>query len=429
MINKSNLPKFDPDVYTKITLNDLVVYSIHYLHGKNAEFTSEDIISACFMLFPKRFSLREHPHWPDSAIVRRHWGVCRSKGYIAANTDSGFKLTAKGTRLAEKVAKVLGMAMPKQAAKVLPSRPKVRTVTPARNVVRKEKITKPATVKKVQPSRPEVSVVTPIKKAKIVQKVRTTSPAPAKKTQPPRSKVRAVTQAKKAQLVQKEKATLPVPTKKVRPVHSKKISSAKTGKIVEIVQKEKVILQSAVRKTRSPGSKVHPVPTKKITPSKPVRMVQPIPPAKARPTTSIKNVRPIWTEKIKPPEPVVRSVIVEKAQLTQPEKAIHPAVAQEVKVRAGKFVRAMETSDAYIHYKKNGKSSKISEFDFRSLLLCTMESSPETLARNVEQFKGYAGIHKRKDLVAFLNFCEEKLSYLLVPQIKRSTKPTRRTMK
>jgi hypothetical protein len=120
---------------------------------------------------------------------------------------------------------------------------------------------------------------------------------------------------------------------------------------------------------------------------------------------------------------------VEKAQLTQPEKAIHPAVAQEVKVRAGKFVRAMETSDAYIHYKKNGKSSKISEFDFRSLLLCTMESSPETLARNVEQFKGYAGIHKRKDLVAFLNFCEEKLSYLLVPQIKRSTKPTRRTMK
>jgi hypothetical protein len=121
---------------------------------------------------------------------------------------------------------------------------------------------------------------------------------------------------------------------------------------------------------------------------------------------------------------VVRSVIVEKAQLTQPEKAIHPAVAQEVKVRAGKYVRAIETSDAYIHYRKNGKSSKISEFDFRSLLLCTMESSPETLARNVEQFKGYASIHNRKDLVAFLNFCADKLSYLLAPQTRQSTRRT-----
>jgi hypothetical protein len=393
MINKSGLPRFNPDVYTKITLNDLVVYSIHYLHNKNAEVTSEDVISACFMLFPKRFSLRKHPHWPDSAMVSRHWGVCRSKGYIAAGTDPGFKLTAKGIRLAEKVAKVLGMTIPKQAAKVQPSRTKARSVTPVRKVqpeVREEKTTRPATVKKGQPPRPKAHVVTSTNKTRIAQKGKTKSHPPAKKTQSPRSKVRAVMQAKKAQPV----------------------------------QKEKVIRQPAVRKTRSSRSKAHPVPTKKITPSRPVRKTQPVPPAKARPATSVKNVRPIWTEKTRPPEPVVRSLIAEKA--TQPAQI---NVTQEAKVRAGKFVRAMETSDAYIHYRKNGKSSKISEFDFRSLLLCTMESSPETLARNVEQFKGYASIHNRKDLVAFLKFCEEKLSYLLAPQIKRSTKPTRRTMK
>jgi hypothetical protein len=159
MINKSDLPKFNPDVYTKITLNDLVVFSIHYLHNKNAEVKSEDIISACFILFPKRFFLRNHPRWPDSAMVSRHWGVCRSKGYITAGTEPGFKLTAKGVRLAEKVAKVLGMAIPKHAAKV-------------QSVVREEKAI---------------------------------LPSPTRKTRLPRSKVRAVTQAKEAQPVRKKK--------------------------------------------------------------------------------------------------------------------------------------------------------------------------------------------------------------------------------
>jgi len=53
-----------------------------------------------------------------------------------------------------------------------------------------------------------------------------------------------------------------------------------------------------------------------------------------------------------------------------------------------------------------------------------MESSPETLARNVELFKGYAEVHNRKDLIAFLVFCKEKFLYLFAPQKKaiRKTK-------
>ena len=100
------------------------------------------------------------------------------------------------------------------------------------------------------------------------------------------------------------------------------------------------------------------------------------------------------------------------------EKVHAEPVSQEAKERAGKFTRMMERSDAYIHYKKNGNKSNISEFDFRSLLLCTMESSAETLARNVNLFKGYAGIHHRQDLILFLTFCEDKFSYLLKPQNK-----------
>jgi hypothetical protein len=83
------------------------------------------------------------------------------------------------------------------------------------------------------------------------------------------------------------------------------------------------------------------------------------------------------------------------------EKVQAEPVSREAKERAGKFTRLMERSDAYILYKKNGSKSNISEFNFRSLLLCTMESSAETLARNVNLFKGYAGIHHRQDLIVF----------------------------
>ncbi|MCJ7436119.1 MAG: hypothetical protein MUO77_21785 [Anaerolineales bacterium] len=353
--------------------------------------------------------------------------------------------------------------------KIQHSGPKAHAITSTQKAktVQKKKAALPVLAKKTRPLRSKVRVVTQTKKAQSAQKEKITEIAHKErvdqrpvieKTRASRSKVHAVTQAKKAQPVQKEKEVPPALIKKVSLVRSRKVPSAKKEKIAEIAQKEKAVLQSAIRKTRSPRSKTRPVtqgkttkpvPIKKITPSKPVRNVQPVRPAapvpskkrrddtaggarKARPRTLLKNVRPIWTEKIKPPEPVVRSVITGKAQLIQPEKTFQPAqrnVTPEIKIRAGKFVHLMEKSDAYIHYKKNGKSSKISEFDFRSLLLCTMESSPETLARNVEKFKGYAGIHNRQDLVVFLNFCAEKLSYLLAPQIKRSTKPARRKMK
>jgi hypothetical protein len=124
---------------------------------------------------------------------------------------------------------------------------------------------------------------------------------------------------------------------------------------------------------------------------------------------------------VKPkPAPKAKAPIVEAPKVVAEQKPLFqvPVVSAEEKVRAGKFVRMMETSDAYRLYKRNGASSNIGEFDFRSLLLCTMESSPETLARNVELFKGYAGIYNRQDLITFLAFCREKFAYLLVPEKK-----------
>ena len=225
MPKPSTPPKFDPNIYSRVILNDLVVYSIYYLHRQGSEITSEDIISACFVLFPKRFSMRKYPQYPDSGIVSRRWSDCKSKGYLRGNAAKGFELTARGIKRAEKVEKLLG------------------------------------------------------------------------------------------------------------------------------------------------------------EPMKPIRE----------------------------PKPETKKTAV-------PAQAVHP----ELKAHAKKYVRSIEMSDAYRHYKKN---LPLNEFDFRSLLLCTMESPPPTLARNLNQFKEYVDIHDRKDLLSFLEFCENKFSNLLgMTTDKKATK-------
>ncbi|HKY53640.1 MAG TPA: hypothetical protein VJM08_05000 [Anaerolineales bacterium] len=211
MAKSSIPPKFDLSVYSKITLNDLVMYSLYTLHKQGSEITPEDAISACFILFPKRFSLRKYPQWPDSAVVRRRWSDCKSKGYLRGSDVKGFKLTAKGIKRAEKLEKSLG---------------------------------------------------------------------------------------------------------------SVKLKSSQT-------------------------------------------------------------------------------------------------VHNELKSRARKYIRAIERSEAYARYKKR---LELNEFDFRSLLFCTMESPPATLSRNLEQFKDYVNIHERKDLLTFLEFSEGKFSQLLGNSTKQTKK-------
>jgi len=193
---------------------------------------SEDIISACFVLFPKRFSLRKYPQYPDSGIASRRWSECKRKGYLRGNAAKGFELTARGIKRAEKVEKSLGAPM------------------------------KPVRVPKPKAERPAVPAV----------------------------------------------------------------------------------------------------------------------------------------------------------------EAVHP----EFKAHAKKYVRSIEMSDAYKHFKKG---APLNEFDFRSLLLCTMESPPTTLARNLNQFKEYVNIHNRKDLLSFLEFCEGKFSNLLGATDKLTAKPAKSAKK
>lgn len=233
MTRKKSPPQFDPANYSKLLLNDLVVYSVYYLHKQGLETASEDIISACFTLFPQRFSLKKYPQYPDSGIVSRRWGECKRKGYLKGNAIKGFQITARGIKRAEKVEKLLG-----------------------------------------------------------------------------------------------------------------------------------------------------------------------------------KPLKPVRVEKAK----------AEESAVPGKEAAVHP----ELKRHAKKYVRSIETSDAYRHFKRG---LPLNEFDFRSMLLCTMESPPTTLARNLNQFKEYVNIHERKDLLSFLEFCEGKFSSLLGTANNPTAKPAKSTKK
>ena len=202
-------PQFSPDIYGRIALNDLVTYAVYFLSQTGREISAEDIVAACFKLFPARFHLRGYAQWPDSTVVNKRWVDCRDKGFLQGSTAAGFSLTAKGLELAEK-----------------------------------------------------------------------------------------------------------------------------TG----------AILSGKQRQFAKPGL---------------------------------------------------------------------GKVSGEMRTRAGRFVKSLESSEAYQKFCAAGSADTIAEFDFRNMLLCTMETSASTLRNNLEQFRQYASLYQRKDLLDFLDCCQSKFASLL----------------
>ncbi len=115
MLSEQNTPKYNPEVYTKIALNDLVTYAVFFLSQSKPEITAEDIVAVCFMLFPKRFALSGYSQWPDSTVVNKRWIDCRNKGLIIGSTARGFSLTPKGLEVADRIARILDGRRPLMA--------------------------------------------------------------------------------------------------------------------------------------------------------------------------------------------------------------------------------------------------------------------------------------------------------------------------
>jgi hypothetical protein len=206
---KPTPPTYDPTHYASLTLADLTLFAMSRLLP-GLELDPEEIVAACFQMFPKRFALKKYPHWPDSALVTRRWSDLRAKGLLAKQS---LRLTARGLRRAARVEKLIG-----------------------------------------------------------------------------------------------------------------------------------------------------------------------------------------------------------------PPTRLASRVSEEGKAAAHRYTRAVELSEAFVHFKKQGQRARLNEFDFRSMLLCTMETPAATLKRNLEMFKEQVQADGRKDLLAFLDFCEAKFSHLLVEAAPRILK-------
>ncbi|MBE0682364.1 MAG: hypothetical protein IH589_10655 [Anaerolineales bacterium] len=367
----NSLPEFKLDMYTNAAASELVVFAVYAVQKDGLYAATEEIVSTCFKLFPHRFSLKNYFYWPDSALVMSSLNEAKAHGDLKGNPTDGFAVKVQGRQTVKQVAKILGITLPAPQKKIKkPAPAQEKKALPAKAKGKKKAVVKPA--------EPAVKKNTARQKTAVQKKKLTASSVgkkPAKKTTPKQSAVKM--------------AAKPVPVKQTLLPKLKVETKKKEG--------AKPAASSPIRKAPAP-KKDKPKKQGSVKNAHPAQLTMSLPPA-------VKKVEP------KP---------VKKEAAAAPVAAAK--VSKEEKVKAGKFVRVMETSDAYRQYKKSGEKSKISEFDFRSLLLCTMESSPETLARNVNTFKGYATTQNRQDLVAFLNFVENSFSTLLHSSGKKLAK-------
>jgi len=383
---RKNLPEFGTDIYSNIPSGELVVFAVQFLQDDNIPATVEEVVSTCFRFFPHSFSLKNYFFWPDSALVARHLSSAKEEGYIKGNPADGFALKAPGRQVAKGVAKSLGLPQS----------------TP-------QKVKKTRSVgKKPEPAKPSKAQARKISTGKTQKSI-----APMKEAKSPKKQlaVKSMSFSKKTSLIQAkpEKASVqlsstPSKRKTASKLKQKKMEKRKKKLSTPAPQKEK-------RKAPKPqvAKQLHlliPTAAKEEIKPAPVRLKKPAKKAATRIHAKPKTAK------------AEKTVIIEKDSTST---APIP-VSKEEKIKAGKVLHMMGRSDAYQRYKKQGRKANISEFDFRNMLFATMESSAETLKRNLALFKRYASIHNRQDLTTFLNICEENFASLLKPSGRKSYK-------
>lgn len=394
-----NSSEFKPDAYASLSAGELVVFAVQLLQADAAPVAVEEVVSTCFRFFPHSFALKNYFYWPDSALVSRRLHDAKEKGLLKGNATDGYETKVQGRQAAKHVAKVLGVS--------LPVPPKVEVI-PAPPVEKKEEA--PAEKKEVAPSAPAVKAVKeqetkkkPQPKA-VKQVVLKKQAVKAKKEAPPPAKKKPVLKPKtQPKVMAKPKA------KKVKPKVKPDVK-----KVEKTAGKKPITGKKEVKPTVKPVVKKVEPKVKKVVEKKEERRKKE---AKSQPTQLTMALPPVAAKK-KAEVPATKPKVKKEPLPIKGEVLAPVAASKEEKDKAAKVIKQLERSDAYQLYRRNGRRAQIGEFDFRNMLFATMESSAETLKRNVELFKRYAGIHFRTDLIAFLEFCEESFSSLLISKAK-----------
>jgi hypothetical protein len=94
-------------MYEKVETQDLIIYAIYSVIKSKEVCTYERLVKECFQKFPKVFSFKKYPQWPDSLKFDRPLRTLRAKGLIVGSVRDHFELTRFGQVLAHETESLL----------------------------------------------------------------------------------------------------------------------------------------------------------------------------------------------------------------------------------------------------------------------------------------------------------------------------------
>ena len=94
------------ELYQRVSLNDLIIFSIFSVLKEKQKCDFEKLIKECFELFPKAFGFAKISKWPDSRKLDRPLRSLRKRKLIKGDPKTYFSLTLAGKDRAEEVAKI-----------------------------------------------------------------------------------------------------------------------------------------------------------------------------------------------------------------------------------------------------------------------------------------------------------------------------------
>lgn len=102
-MSKLNQISYDENIYTKIPMEDLILLGIYIILKKREVCTFERLVAECFFKFPKVFTFKRYPQWPDSLKFDRPIRKLREKGLIVGGIKDYISLTQFGEKIAKQI--------------------------------------------------------------------------------------------------------------------------------------------------------------------------------------------------------------------------------------------------------------------------------------------------------------------------------------
>jgi len=93
-----DISQYPESAYAAIDLNRLASFTVHWLQQQRIPTTFENIVVACFRMFPAKFALEGYSEYPDAARINRALLQLRPKyrNWARGSVQKGFVLTESG---------------------------------------------------------------------------------------------------------------------------------------------------------------------------------------------------------------------------------------------------------------------------------------------------------------------------------------------